>query len=121
MERGAKGVEGEAIRVRVERSSMKFQSAVSSKIPCKKERDVGNCSDCNDERSIWQHLDFKLGKSACANLINPISCKHGDEGIGYQFQVNNDYNMAAASITIPRNTYHAMIEILRSYHVNDGF
>ncbi|RWV91599.1 hypothetical protein GW17_00046109 [Ensete ventricosum] len=54
-----------------------------------------------------------------ADLVIPISREHGSYGSGFWFQISGNPQALAAPVTVPRNTYRAVLEILVSYHADD--
>ncbi|KAG1371529.1 peptide-N4-(N-acetyl-beta-glucosaminyl)asparagine amidase A [Cocos nucifera] len=56
-----------------------------------------------------------------ADLILPISNPNGYYRSGFWLQINNETHVKSTSITIPKNTYHAVLEIFVSYHGDDEF
>nr|XP_010937927.2 peptide-N4-(N-acetyl-beta-glucosaminyl)asparagine amidase A [Elaeis guineensis] len=56
-----------------------------------------------------------------ADLILPISNPNGYYRSGFWLRINNETHVESTSITIPKNTYRAVLEIFVSYHGDDEF
>ncbi|CAL9188367.1 unnamed protein product [Musa hybrid cultivar] len=54
-----------------------------------------------------------------ADLVIPISRERGSYGSGFWFQISGNPQAVAAPVTVPRNTYRAVLEIFVSYHADD--
>ncbi|KAH0461677.1 hypothetical protein IEQ34_009252 [Dendrobium chrysotoxum] len=54
-----------------------------------------------------------------ADIILPVSQDNGECGAGFWFRVENDTDIPAAAVAIPRNTQRAVLEIFASYHGHD--
>ncbi|PKU65225.1 Peptide-N4-(N-acetyl-beta-glucosaminyl)asparagine amidase A [Dendrobium catenatum] len=56
-----------------------------------------------------------------ADLILPISNEVGECGPGYWFKLHNESDVQLTSISIPNNTYRAVLELYVSHHADDEY
>ncbi|KAH0457863.1 hypothetical protein IEQ34_013178 [Dendrobium chrysotoxum] len=56
-----------------------------------------------------------------ADLILPISNEVGECGPGYWFKLHNESDVQLTSLSIPNNTYRAVLELYVSHHADDEY
>ncbi|XP_008794299.2 peptide-N4-(N-acetyl-beta-glucosaminyl)asparagine amidase A-like [Phoenix dactylifera] len=67
------------------------------------------------------HPSIKGLYSEPADLIVPVSNPNGYYRSGFWLRIDNETHVPSTAITIPRNTYRAVLEIFVSYHGDDEF
>ncbi|XP_072980654.1 peptide-N4-(N-acetyl-beta-glucosaminyl)asparagine amidase A-like [Typha angustifolia] len=82
--------------------------------------------DFYSEEEIEPDLAYGVGEEKAqplylepADLIVPISEENGEDG--FWFRIRNESDVRFTNVSIPSNTYRAVLEIFVSFHSNDEF
>ncbi|XP_020271561.1 peptide-N4-(N-acetyl-beta-glucosaminyl)asparagine amidase A-like [Asparagus officinalis] len=81
----------------------------------------GAVHQSHDEGRLNAHPTIRGLYREPADLIIPVSKTCGNVDGGFWFKVTNESDVQVAKITVPRNTYRAVLEVYVSHHDDDEY